>query len=74
MNKFASVQVVGRNGTLRNTVITSEQMAQIGIAMGWIKPIGPYAMKLAKNVQIHERRDITPRVQGRPPLLAMGRW
>ncbi len=75
MNKFASVQVVGRNGTLRNTVITSEQMAQIGIAMGWIKPIGPYAMKLAKNVQIHERRVLVKTASGtRKMKMGVERW
>lgn len=56
MNKFASIKVQSNNGIVYNAILTSEQMAQIGISMGWIKPVGEYGTKLASSIDKSGRK------------------
>ena len=51
MNKFAQMTVKTRGGLDMNVVVTCNQMAAVGIQMGWIVPIGPAGMKMASGLQ-----------------------
>ena len=56
MSTFATIQVKTKNGFTRNIIITSSQMAEVGLKMGWISPDTQYAKKIASAWSSKNRR------------------
>lgn len=55
MNKFAQMKVKTRDGLDRMVLVTCDQMAEVGIEMGWISPVGPAGIKIAGGMEGRRR-------------------
>ena len=65
MNKFATIQFKTKTGFTRDIIVTSEQMAEVGLKMGWISPDTKYAKKLASTWKSSKSRRIFVKTSSR---------
>ena len=56
MNQFATLHFKTKTGFIRDVIVTSQQMAEVGLKMGWISPDTKYAKKLASTWESKNRR------------------